>query len=72
MLLLQVGWMRDMKAGMPMHLEAATVDCWRLLLPRDMPGSSELVRAYCPLAFAREARAHEDGEEITDMHRGRF
>jgi hypothetical protein len=37
-----------------------------------MPGNSELVHAYCPLAFTREAQAHEDVEEIKDMNRGSF
>jgi hypothetical protein len=48
------------------------MDCWRVPLPRDIPGNFELVRAYCPLDFTREAQAHEDVEEIEDMHRGRF
>jgi hypothetical protein len=62
-----------MKAGMPMHLEAAAGDCWRvLLILRDMPGTTELVPAYCPLAFTRKAQVHEGGEGIKDMYRGKL
>jgi hypothetical protein len=51
--------MRGMKAGMPVQLEAAGGYCWRVLILRDMLGTTQLGRSYCLLAFRHEAEVHE-------------